>query len=250
MSDSAVETSPQIYARVGGWLYLIVIVAGIFAEFFVRSKLIVSGDATATAHNIMASESLWRLGFAGDLIGSALYVAITLILYVLLRPVDRNLSLLAAFFSLVGCAIGGAISLGHLAPVFLLAGADYLKAFDLQQLQALALLSLKLHGYGEDVAIVFFGLYCILLGYLIFRSGYFPKFLGILLPIGGFCYLINSFADFVSPAFSAMIPVYILLPPAVAEFSLCLWLIVMGVNVSKWEEKANDLPSSRSGGSI
>ena len=244
MTDSAVETSPQIYARVGGWLYLIVIVVGIFDEFVLRSKLIVSGDATATAHNIMASESPWRLGFAGDLIGGALYVAITLILYVLLRPVDRNLSLLAAFFSLVGCSIGAVIALGHLAPVFLLGSADYLKAFDPHQLQALALLSLKLHGYGEDVSIIYFGLYCLSLGYLIFRSGYFPKFLGILLAIGGLCYLINSFADFVSPAFSAKIPAYILLPPAVAELSLCLWLIVMGVNVSKWEEKANRIVSA------
>jgi len=237
MIDRAGETSPQVYARVGGWLYLITIGAGVFAEFFVRSKLIVSGDAAATAHNIMASESLWRLGLAGDLIGTACYVAITLILYVLLRPVNRNLSLLAAFFSLVGCAIGGAIALGHLAPVFLLGGADYLKAFDPHQLQALALLFLKLHGYGEDVSIVFFGLYCTLLGYLIFKSGYFPKVLGVLLAIGGLCYLINSFADFMSPAFSAMIPVYILLPPGIAELSLCLWLIVMGVNVPKWEEK-------------
>ena len=151
---------------------------------------------------------------------------------------DRNLSLLAAFFSLVGCAIGGVIALGHLAPVLLLGGADYLKAFDPHQLQALALLSLKLHGYGEDVAIVFFGLYCPLLGYLIFRSGYLPKFLGILLAIGGLCYIINSFADFISPTFSAMIPAYILLPPGIAELSLCLWLIAAGVNVPKWEEKA------------
>lgn len=241
MIDHAVKTSPQTYARVGGWLYLFVIVAGIFAEFFVRSKLIVSGDAAATAHNIMASESLWRLGFAADISGVASYVAITLILYVLLRPVDRNLSLLAAFFSLAGCAIGGVVALGHLAPVFLLGGADYLRPFDTHQLQALALLSLKLHGYGEDVSIVFFGLYCPLLGYLIFRSGYFPKFLGVLLAIGGVCYLINSFADFVSPAFSAMIPAWILLPPGIAELSLCLWLVVMGVNVAKWEEQGASL---------
>jgi uncharacterized protein DUF4386 len=239
MTHNDVETSPQVYARIGGWLYLVVIVAGIFAEFFVRSNLIVSKDASATAHNIMASESMWRLALAGDLVGDFAYVAITLILYVLLRPVNRNLSLLAAFLSLVGCAIGGINALGHLAPLLLLGGADYLKAFDAQQLQALALLSLKLHGYGTDIAIVCFGLYCIFLGYLIFRSGYFPKFLGVLLPIGGVCYLINSFADFLAPAFSDKIPVAILLPPAVAEISLCLWLIVMGVDVPKWQERAS-----------
>jgi hypothetical protein len=236
MTDRAIEASPLRLARVGGWLYLIVIVVGIFAEFFVRAKLIVSDDAVATAHSIMASESLWRLGFAFDLIGGALYVAITLILYVLLKPVDRNLSLLAAFFSLVGCAVGAVVALGHYAPLLILGGADYLNAFDPHQLQALARLSLKLHGYGEDVSIVFFGLYCALLGYLIFRSSYFPKFLGVLLIIGGLCYLINSFADFLSPAFSAKIPALILLPPGIAELSLCLWLIVVGVNVPKWRE--------------
>jgi hypothetical protein len=148
--------------------------------------------------------------------------------------------LLAAFFSLVGCAVGAVVALGHYAPLLILGGADYLKAFDPHQLQALARLSLKLHGYGEDVSIVFFGLYCALLGYLIFRSSYFPKFLGILLTIGGLCYLINSFADFLSPAFSAKIPALILLPPGIAELSLCLWLIIVGVNVPKWRE-ATDL---------
>jgi len=238
MTRRDIETSPQVYARVCGWLYLIVIVVGIYAEFFVRSKLIVSGDAAATSHNIMASESMWRLGFACDLLGGLCYVAVTLILYVLLKPVNRNLSLLAAFLSLVGCAIGGINALGHLAPVLLLGGADYLKAFDAQQLQALASLSLKLHGYGTEIAIVFFGFYCIFLGYLIFRSGYFPKFLGVLLPIGGLCYLTNSFADFLAPAFSDKIPAAILLPPGIAELSLCLWLIAIGVNEQRWKEQA------------
>lgn len=240
MTDRAVETSPQIYARIGGWLYLIVIVAGGFAELFVRSNLIVSGDATATAKNIMASESLWRLGFAADLINVVCYVAVTLILYVLLRPVNRNLALLAAFFSLMGCAILGIDGLGHFAALLLLGGADYLKAFDPHQLQALALLSLKLHGYGYAVSMVFFGSYCLLLGYLIFRSGYFPKFLGVLLTIGSLGYLTNSFAAFLAPAFEATI---FLVPGGVAELSLCLWLIAMGVNVAKWEEKANRLAS-------
>jgi hypothetical protein len=240
MTDRAVETSPQVYARVGGWLYLIVIVAAGFAEFFVRSKLIVSGDATATAKNIVASESLWRIGFAADLVNVVCYVAVTLILYVLLRPVNRNLALLAAFFGLVGCVILGIDGLGHFAALLLLGGADYLKAFDPHQLQALALLSLKLHGYGYVISMVFFGCYCLLLGYLIFRSGYFPKLLGVLLTIGSLGYLINSFAAFLAPAFETTA---LLIPGGVAELSLCLWLIVMGVNVPKWEEKVNLLAS-------
>jgi hypothetical protein len=242
MTSRAVETSPQIYARLGGWLYLLVIVTGLFAELFVRSNLIVSGDAAATAKNIMGSESLWRLGFASDLVGVAGYVAVTLILYVLLKPVNRNLSLLAAFFSLIGCAVLGTVTLGHLAPLFLLGGADYLKVFDSHQLQALALLSLKLHGYGYEVAMVFFGAYCFVLGYLIFRSGYFPRFLGVLLMVGSLGYFIDIYAAFLAPSL-AVGPIPGILG-GVAELSLTLWLIVIGVNVPKWEEKANYLLSA------
>ncbi|MBC5806300.1 MAG: DUF4386 domain-containing protein [Candidatus Eremiobacter antarcticus] len=244
MSERSVETSPQLYARIGGWLYLVTIVAGVFAEFFVRSKLIVSGDATATAHNIMASERLWRFGFAADLVGVLCYVAVTLILYVLLRPVNRDISLLAAFTSLVGCIILGFDGLAHFAPLLLLGGADYLKAFDQHQLQALALFSLKLHAYGYDLSIVFFSFYVLLLGYLIFRSGYLPKFLGVLLAIEFVCSLTNSLAGFLAPAFAATLPAALLAPGAVAESALCLWLIVMGVNVAKWKEKAN-LPAGK-----
>lgn len=234
------QTSPQAYARIGGWLYLIIIVAGGFAEIFVRGKLIVSGDATATAKNIMASESLWRLGFAGELIVLVCDVALALILYVLLRPVNENLALLAAFFRLVFVAIYGITGLTHVAALLLVGGADYLKAFEPHQLQALALLSLTLHEYGYAIALVFFGIHCFFLGYLIFRSGYFPKALGILLTIGSLGYLVNSFAIFLAPAFATTA---LLLPGGVAELSLCLWLIVMGVNVQKWEQKAQRLAS-------
>lgn len=236
MTDRAVETSPQFYARAGGWLYLIVIAAGMFAV--VPANLIVSGDAAATAKNIMASESLWRLGPATNILAGVCYVAITLILYVLLRPVNRNLSLLAAFFSLVGIAVGGVNTIGSFAPLLLLGGADYLKAFDPHQLQALSLLFVKLGAYGTAITLVFFGLYCLMLGYLIFRSGYLPKFLGILLTIGSLCYLTNSFADFLAPAFAARLFPVILMPAVIAELLLCLWLIVMGVNVPKFEAQA------------
>lgn len=236
MTEHRVEPSPQIYARICGWLYLIVIVAGIFG-LIVSSKLIVSGDAAATATRILGSETLWRLGFASNILAGACYVAVTLILYVLLKPAGRNLSLLAAFFSLVGCAVGGIATLGQIAPLLLLSGADYLKAVDAQQLQALAMLSIKLSGYGTQISLVFFGFYCLSIGYLIFRAGYLPKTIGVLLEIGGLCYVIDSFAYFVAPAFDAQLSPYILAPPGIAELSLCLWLIVMGVNVPRWTEK-------------
>jgi hypothetical protein len=236
MTERPVEPSPQIYARISGWLYLIVIAGGIF-DLIVSSKIIVSGDAAATATHMLASETLWRLGFTGNLLAGVCYVAITLILYVLLKPAGRNLSLLAAFFSLVGCAIGGVATLGQIAPLLLLGGADYLKSVDPHQLQALALLSINLSGYGTQVSLIFFGFYCLSIGYLIFGAGYFPKTLGVLLVIGGLCYVVDSFAYFVAPAFDAKLSPYILAPPGIAELSLCLWLIVMGVNVQRWNEK-------------
>jgi hypothetical protein len=223
------------YARLGGWLYLVVFVAGIFAENFVRSALIVSGNATATAANIMAHESLWRIGFAADLIMVVCYVAVTLVLYVLLRPVNKNLALLAAFFGMMGNAILATDALGHFAPLLLLGSADHLKAFDPHQLQALALLSLKLHGYGYQVSGVFYGLYEFLLGLLIFKSSYLPKFLGVALIIGSLCYLSDIFALFLAPAFEPAISSIVLVPAALLELSLCVWLIVKGVSVPKWD---------------
>jgi hypothetical protein len=246
MTDRAVERSPQIYARIGGVLYLIIIVAGGFAEGFVRSDLVVSGDATATANNILASESVWRIAFAGELTMYVCAVSLALILYVLLRPVNRNIALLAAFFNLISIAIEGINALSNLAALLLLRGADYLKVFEPRQLQALALLSLDLHKYGFGISLVFFGFTCLMLGYLIFNSRYFPRTLGVLLIIASLCYLTNSFALFLAPAFEAMIFPSVLLPAFIAELSLCLWLIVKGVNVRKWEEKANHPARSQS----
>lgn len=236
MADRTVETSPQVYARIGGVLYLIIIVAGLFGEAFVRGKLIVSGDATATAHNIMASQSLWRAGIAGDLIMHVCDVGLTLIFYVLLRPVNRNLALLAAFFTLIQTAVLVANKLSLLVALFLLGNADYLKAFEPRQLYALAYLCIKSHGYGFGVGLIFFGCGCLVLGSLIFRSGYLPKTLGVLMQIAGLCYLVNSFALLLAPAFADVLFPAILVPAFLGELSLCLWLLVKGVNVSKWKE--------------
>ena len=234
MNTRSVEESPRAFARVAGWLYLAVIVVGIYAEGFVRGRLVVSGDAAVTAQNILGSEGLWRGALAAELVMLIFYVAITLILYALLRPVDRNLSLLAAFFSLMGCAVLAFDELLNLAPLFLLGGAAYLKAFDTQQLQALALLSVRLFENGYVITMIFFGCYCTTIGYLIFRSGYFPKWLGILLEIGGLSYVVNGLIHFAAPAFASKMPDITVLG-GIAELALCVWLIVMGVNVPKWK---------------
>lgn len=241
MTNRAVETSPQVYARIGGALYLILILAGMFAVIFVRDKLIVSGDATATANNIIASPLLWRIGIAADLIMHVCDVPLMLIFYVLLRPVNRNLALLAVLFNLVQTAVLVANKLNLMAALFLLGSADYLKAFEPHQLHALSYLSLKLHDYGFGVGLIFFGCECLVIGYLIFGSGYLPRTIGVMMQIAGLCYLTNSFALLLAPAFAKMMFPAILVPAFIGELSLCLWLLVKGVNLSKWEEKATIL---------
>jgi hypothetical protein len=237
MTNRTAQISPQIYARIGGVLYLIIIIAGGFAEGIVRSRLIVAGDAAATAKNIMDSEWMWRLAFAGEMTTYVCAIPLVLIFYKLLSPVNRNLALLAVFFNLVSISIEGINALSHFAPLLLLGGADYLKVFEPHQLQALALLFLNLHTYGFGISLAIFSFVLLLEGYLIFKSGYFPKMLGVLVAIAAICYLTNSFALFVAPAFHARIFPTILVPSFIGELSLCLWLLVTGVDVSKWEER-------------
>jgi hypothetical protein len=232
------ERSPQPQARIAGFLYLIIIAAGFFAEGYVRGSVIVSGDAAATAHNILASEQLYRLGGAAEFVTLFCDVTIALILYNLLRPVNRSLALLAAFFRLVFTAVYAVLSLAHFAPLVLLGGASYLAPFTPDQLQAMAYLSLKLHALGYNVSLVFFGIHCILIGGLIAGSNFLPRIIGAMLVIAGACYLINSFANFIAPTLADQLFPYILLPGLVAEGSLALWLFVIGVNASKWNESA------------
>lgn len=236
-ADVTARRSPRLRARIAGVFYLITVATGIFAEA-TRGKVIVSGDASATAHNILASETLYRLAFAADIVAGAAYVVVTLLLYVLLKPVSRNLSLLAAFFSLVGVAVGAVSAIGHIAPLILLGGAHYLATFDNGQLQTMALVCLKLHALGANVGLVFFGFYCLLLGYLIFESSFFPRTLGVLVAIGGACLIAHGFVTFVSPPLATAVSDYLLGLDGLGEISLTLWLLFVGVNATKWEEKA------------
>src|SRR3989441_9263250 len=237
MKERITETSPQVYARIGGVLYLMIMVIGFSSEFFVRDKLVVSGDVTVTANNITASESLWRISIAGELILLVCAVALTLILYVLLRPVNKNLALLAVFFNIVEFPIEAVSKLCLFAALFLSGNADYLKAFEPPQLHALVKISLRLHDYGFGIDLVFFGFACLIYGYLLFSSGYFPRTLGVLMAIAGLSYLWNGFSFILPPPSSG--PIFLLLALAlIGELSLCLWLMVKGVNVPKWNEKA------------
>lgn len=232
------ERSPQFYARLGGLLYLAIIGLGIFGELFVRGTFVVSGDAMATANSILRSPFLWRSSIAGDLLMHVLDIPVILILYLLLRPVSESLALLATLLNLVQTAVLAANKLILLAPLFLQEDVGYLKSFSLEQLHALSYLAVKAHGVGFGIGLIFFGFACLVRGYLIVKSGYLPKFLGIFILIAGLSYLINSFALLLDPSFAASIQPGILVPAFVGELSLCLWLIVNGVNTAQWEQRA------------
>jgi hypothetical protein len=237
MTDRTVKISPLVYARIAGVLYLINIAYGLFGELFVRARLVVPGDAVATAHRIMASESLFRFGIAGDLIMHITDIPMAVIFYVLLRPVSRDLSLLSALFGMLQTAILCANKLNLVTVLLLLGGTSYLKVVDPSQLQALASLSLAQHESGFGIGLIFFGVSCLVTGYLMFRSGYFPKALGVLQAIAGACYLINSFAQLLSPALADKLFPVILVPAFIGELSTCVWLLVKGLDTAKWDER-------------
>jgi Domain of unknown function (DUF4386) len=238
MAIRSIDHFPQRYARLGGALYLAIIVLGGFAEGFVANKLIVSGDAAATAANILASSELWRLSVAGNLVVVLCAVPLLWIEYLLLRPVSRQLVVLAVLFNLVSLAVEAISKLFLLVVLPTLQSADYLKAFDAHQLQTLANLALSSHDVAFNIALIFFGFACLVNGYLIFKSGYLPKLIGILMQVAGVSYLTACFAALFAPALANLITPAVLLPPLIGESSFCLWLLVKGVNVAKWNERA------------
>lgn len=228
------EDYPQLYIRIGGIFYLIIIISGIFGQLLVRNKLLVYGDPAMTANNIVHSEFLWRIGIAGDLIMHILDLPIMILLYYLLRPVNKKLALLNLSFNLIQTAVLALNKLNLLAALFFLGDAEYLKSFTPDQLNTLSYLSIKLHDFGFAIGLIFFAFVCLIEGYLIFKSGYLPKALGVMMAIAGLCYVTNSFALILMPQFSNMA---LLLPCFIAELSLTLWFIFKGVNLTGWKQK-------------
>jgi len=228
------ETSPRVYARIAGAAYLVIIVAGVFAEFFVRSGLIVKGDAASTAANITASEWLFRIGIAADLVMLTCDVVVAWAIYMLFREVNKGLTLLATFFRMAHAAVYGVTLLALYVPLLLLGGADYLTAFGPGQLHALVLILLGAHSYGYVIGLVFFGFHCAVLGYLVFHSGIVPRVLGVLLALAAVGYLIDSFARTLMTNYSHYENVFtavVFTPAFVGELAFCLWLLIKGVNV-------------------
>jgi Domain of unknown function (DUF4386) len=227
------EASPLFKARVAGACWLMTIVAGIFG-MYVSNSLILSGDAGATAANILANEALFRSGTAATLISTGSYVGATLFAYVLLKPVNSTISLLAAFFSLVGCAVWAVSCVFELTPFILLRGGQYLSVFTPEQLQAMTLMFLKIGGQASSLGIVFFGMHCLLVGYLIIRSTFIPRIVGALMMFGGLGWL-----TFLAPPLAGSLLPYSLAPGTLGEVTLALWLLIRGVNVGRWKEQAS-----------
>jgi hypothetical protein len=210
------------YARLGGALYLVIIIAGIVGPLFTRELLIVPHDAVATAHNIAASPGLWRLGIAMDVVAQLCDVPVMLILFLLLSPVNRNVARLALLFNVVQTSTLVAnqltlVSAGLLSP----------------DQPALADVALRAYSVGEPLGLVFFGFTCLLEGYLIRHSGYLPWILGLLMQVAGIAYVANSFLLLLVPDVGSIL---FLIPTVVAELSFALWLVAKGVDVTTFHE--------------
>jgi len=233
MIERIAEASPRPMARLTGVVYLLYFLTAISGELFIRG-MIVSGDPAATATNILAHERLFRLSSAVGLIATALYISVTVLFYGLFKPVNKTVALLAAFLSLAGCAIQAVGSLFRVAPLVVLDGSPYLNAFKLDQLQAMALMFIKLNVQATYIYLVFFGMFNLSIGYLIFKSAFLPRILGVLMALSGLGWL-----TFVSPPLANQVLPYIELLGILAEASLMLWLLVKGVNVERWKEHAS-----------
>jgi len=204
------EASPRFKARMAGLSYLLGSLTSVFGQMVVLGMLVVPASATATAANILSHESLFRLGFVTSLMTVPFHLIWAVLFYGLFKPVNRSVSLLAGFVMLLGCAMWALSSLFQLAPLLVLQGKSSLSAFAPEQLEALALMLVKLNAQAYDIGLVFFGFWCVLIGYLIFRSTFLPRIIGMLEVLAG-----------------------------PGETSLMLWLLVKGVNEQRWKGQAS-----------
>jgi hypothetical protein len=219
--------------RIAGLLYLILSALSAFGLVYVPSVLIAPRDAATTVSNILANEWLFRLGIVSNLLAFTVNIFVVVFLYKLLKPVNEGVASLMVILILMGLAIGMLNELNQVA-VLLFSSADYLTAFTADQLQALVLLSLDLYEHGFLISHIFFGLWLFPMGYLIFKSGFLPRFLGVLLIIAGFGYLVDFILFFLFPDVGVTVSEFTF----VGEVLLLLWLLIRGVNVEQWERRA------------
>ena len=226
------KMNPNKTARMAGFLYIILAPLGLFGM-----NPFDPADAATRANNIMATESSFRFGIVSALLTQIVNIFVVLLLYKLLKPVNKNHAVLMVIFLLAGVPIAMLNQLNQFAALLLVSGADYLTVLTADQLHALAPLFLDLHEHGLSIASIFWGLWLFPMGYLVFKSGYIPKILGVLLIIGGFGYLIDSFTFFLFPNFIVTIRQFTDIM-WLGELLLALWLLIKGVNVEQWEKRA------------
>jgi hypothetical protein len=231
MTNYFKDISPKKTAKLAGLFYLINIITGLFTEVFVRSNIIVWDNATTTARNIIASQLLFRAGIISDLLMTTSYLLMGLTFYILLKHVNKNVALAMLSLNIVGVAILALNLLNQFAPIIILCGADFLKVFSADQLNALVMLFLNLHKYGYIIAGISWSAYLLPLGYLVYKSEYFPKFLGILLMIAPSYGLTDLFIQFMFPKYLAITYPFIAIA-MVAEFSFAFWLLFKKVKDS------------------
>lgn len=239
MTNGSSISNPVKLARLTGVLYLVIFFTAGFGEGVVRSGLIVPGDAAATVKQISESEMLFRLGFVSDLLAFVTDLFVTVFLYVLFKPVSKTLSLLAAALRLLAHpAIATVNLLNHHAGVLLLNNSGVIGSFEPGQLNALVSFFLELHSSGYLLAGVFFGIHLMFLGYLLYKSGYFPKVLGYLVLFGGLGYLVESFGMFLFPDYKTIYTGIVMVTAIAGEISLTLWLLVKGLDLKQYPGEA------------
>jgi hypothetical protein len=236
--DSITGASPRQLARTAGALYLINIVAGAFAIGLVPAILVVP-DVAATAHNIQTHELLYRLGLVAHVVVTVTNIPMAVIFYDLFKVVNRRLALLDVFFTLVATSIEAAGLLSQFTPLVLLGSRRYTSALPPAQLHALAYLPGDLSAINYSIYTVFYGFDILCVAYLVFKSTFLPRAIGVLLAIDGLAYLAYGFADLLAPGFAAHLVPWINLPAPLGEGSLCLWLLVAGVDAGRWKERAS-----------
>ncbi len=224
-------------ARFAGLLYVLACIPAPFSLIYLPSKLIVPGNATATARNVLASESMFRLGMAGELISAVAFIFAVLALYRLLQGVNKPQAVLMVTLYVLSIPISFLNVLNEVAALVLLKGADFLSVFTRPQLDALALVFLRLHGFGFVVAAIFWGLWLFPFGLLVYRSGFLPRILGVLLMINCFAYVIPSFTSLLLPQYRGVVT-RISLPFLLGELAIVLWFLIKGAKDQPLAEAA------------
>ena len=232
--DHTTDMSPRTKGRIAGAIYLLYVIAGVYAQAFVSERLIVFSDAARTTSNILANQSLYRLGFTVYLLEMAGQIATVVLFYQLLKPVSRTGAMLAAVFELTGCGIKIFSRLFYFVPLLVVSGgASYLSAFSKEQLDSIVLLLLRINDNGAAIALAFFGFSTVLQGWLVYKSGFLPRWLGVIEIIGGFGWL-----TFLSPPLGMRVFMYVAVYALLGLLAMIVWLLTVGIDDQRWRARA------------